>query len=269
MEKDLFGMQVRIIHWEEPNRRNTPPMHIAARGDRFSTLTGVSWIDTFRFVVNHRSGLRVALFDTRVGNAPVAVESIPHLTDDIAAKQIDEKTWEVAVSGCWDCAYSIYRLTIKDHPKCELIFTNARIDKTFCHRVAYDSEGRLCLAFSTGENPCIEIGSQTWSLPRPWGARDVCSDEKTGQLFAVAVSKTPALSSYDQTATTLWLYESEKNAWKTIANIEDMHSDACQIDKGRIWLSDQLGDRVLGIDLNGKKPPIVIKGELFDFPHGL
>lgn len=84
-------MKITVIPWKEPNRANTPPLHIASRGERFSTLTVLWWIDKFRFVVNHRNRLRLALFDIRV-EGPIAVTPIPHLTDAIAAIQLDKNT---------------------------------------------------------------------------------------------------------------------------------------------------------------------------------
>lgn len=258
------------IIWTEPNRAKTPPLNIESRGERFSTLTGVWWIDEFKFVVNHRNGLRIALFDIRAGAKPLAITSIPHLSDDIAARRLDENTWEVAVSGCWDKAYSTYLLAIHGP---EVTFalkeTRQHPDRSFCHGVYYDGEGRLCLAFHTGKNPRIEMANRTWTLPQPWGPRDLCHDSNDGIYYAVAVSKNPQLVAYEQTSTSVWSLKANADQWDLVTVIDDMHSDACQIYQGRLWLPDQKGDRVLGVCLKKEKPPLVIKGKCFDFPHGL
>jgi hypothetical protein len=263
-------MKTSTFAWEEPNRANTPPLHIASRGERFSTVTGIHWIDDFRFIVNHRNGLRIALFDTRSGKEPVATVPIPHLTDHIAAKQLSTATWEVAVSGCWDAIYSSYQLVISDSEvNFQLTSTKKHHDKTFCHGISYDANGNLCLALHTGENPRIEIANKIWKLPAPWGARDVCEDVSDGTYYAVAVSKNPSLAAYGQTSTSIWSKTVNSDHWRRIKTIDDMHSDSCQVYQSRLWLPDQKGDRILGVPLDQNKTPLAIKGSCFDFPHGL
>lgn len=262
-------LSAKTIAWDEPNRRNTPPLHIAAHGERFSTLTGIWWLDEYRFVANHRSGLRMALFDLREGDAPVAIASIPHLSDDIAAKNLEDGTWEIAVSGCWDCAYSIHRLSTQGTPEFRLVEIAPPANRTFCHGVAYDATGKLWLAFHTGEDPRIEAEGLVWRLPPPWGARDVCFDADSGRAYAVAVSKNPTLTAYRQTATSIWRYDPAPDTWSVIDVIDNVHSDACRIYAGRIWLPDQASDRVIGVDLSAKTPPVVIQDKSLDFPHGL
>ena len=57
--------------WEEPNRANSPELHIGKSGGRYSTLTGVGWVDDQTFIVNHRCGLRMAVFDTNDAREPI------------------------------------------------------------------------------------------------------------------------------------------------------------------------------------------------------
>jgi len=262
-------MKVSRISWEEPNRAKSLPLHIASRGERYSTLTGVWWIDEYRFLVNHRDGLRLALFDVRRAGYPLVIVPIPHLSDDVAAKKIDKALWEIAVSGCWDASYSIYHLSIGDEVKIQFVSTQPLKDKTFCHGVAYDDFGNLCLAYHTGKNPRIEIGNKTWVIPQPWGVRDVCFDIDNYRYYAVAVSANPQRSEYAKTSTSIWTKHLESDEWHIIKMIDDMHSDACQIYHGRLWLPDQKGDRIVGVSLSLEKKDVVIKGACFDFPHGL
>lgn len=262
-------MKVTSIVWREPNRAKTAPLHIASRGARFSTLTGVCWLDEHRFLVNHRNGLRLALFDLRRGNAPVVVVPVPHLTDDIAARRTSEGVHEIAVSGCWDAACSLYRLEDGEKTTITLLETRPNRDRTFCHGVAYDGDGRLCLTFHTGVDPRIEIGGTTSRLPAPWGARDLCFDEASGRHYVVAVARNPQRTAYERTATSLWSRHPGADEWRRIATIDDVHSDACEVRHGRLWMPDQKGDRVLGICLEGGRAPLVLRGDCFDFPHGL
>ena len=262
-------MKVSQIIWKEPNRAQTPPLHIASRGQRFSTVTGVWWLDEFRFVANHRNGLRIALFDIRALERPLAICDIPHLTDDIAAKKTAENSWEIAVSGCWDAAYSLYQLTIADSIHLHRISTVPHRDKTFCHGVAYGKEGDLCLTFHTGSNPRIVIANTTWQLPEPWGARDLCYDPGSDKYYAVAVSQNPKRTAYDTANTSIWELDSVQSPWKKVKEISDMHADTCQIHQNRLWIPDQNADRVLGLCLNDTRPTVVVKAECLDFPHGL
>lgn len=262
-------IEARSISWEEPNRAATPPLHIAGSGERYSTLTGVCWLDEHRFVVNHRSGLKVALFDVRRGDAPIATADLPCLTDDIAAKRIDEHTWEVAMSGCWERDCLLYRLIADARPRFEFVAERPQTVRTFSHGVAYDPDGQLCLAFSTGEQPRIEIGGRTVLLPKPWGARNVCVDQASGALYAVAVSNTPKRSAYRVTATSLWSSADVGQSWECLGIIANVHSDACQVHAGKIWFGDQVDNRVLGFDLVRRTVDSIIRGGAINFPHGL
>jgi len=80
----MTNIQLKIIQWKEPNHRNDPPLHIAKSGERFSTVTGVSWLDDFRFVAAHRNGLAIAVFDIRLSEPLLKVQSIKHFSDALA-----------------------------------------------------------------------------------------------------------------------------------------------------------------------------------------
>ena len=264
----MTQLNVKTVEWIEPNRANTPPLHIASRGDRYSTLTGVCWLDEFRFLVNHRSGLRLALFDLRIGGEPVAKIEIPHLTDDVAAKLVGDDCWEVGVTGCWDASYSLFHLDAKK-PQFSLVRTCPASGRNFCHGSAYDAFGNLCLAFSTGQTPRIQIAEKLFQLPPPWGPRGTCYDAERGIYYAVAVSNDPKRQSYKETSTSIWSYRPADGKWVGLIKLDDVHSDACDVYKDRLWISDQKGDRVIGVCLKRQHPPINIRSGQFSFPHGL
>lgn len=262
-------VEARSVSWEEPNRAETRELHIAASGARFSTITGVCWLDQYRFVANHRSGLRVALFDLRTGDAPIVTAEIPCLTDDITARQMDERTWEVAMSGCWDRDWLLYRLILDDVPRFEWIAERPKKDRSFSHGIAYDPAGQLCVTFSVGHQPRIEMGDYVSLLPKPWGARNLCFDHASGVLYAVAVSNTPKRSAYQTTATSLWQSRDTGMTWECLGIIADVHSDACQAHAGKIWFGDQVTNRVFRFDLSQRTVDAIVCGGKLDFPHGL
>ncbi len=260
---------ISSISWVEPNRANTPPLHIASSGARYSTLTGVWWLNDHLFVVNHRSGLRVALFDLRAADNPMLTATLPHLTDDIAARKIGDDVWEVAVSGCWDAAFSILRLTTGGKPKFKLVHTQPHKDRTFCHGVAYGQNGVLALAYHTGANPHIRIGNQVWKLPAPWGARDICFDKNSGDYYSVAVSENPKKAAYKSADTSIWILKKGVDVWRQTHTLEGVHSDTCQVFGEKLWIPDQNNDALLGICIKREEPTVTVKSPSFDFPHGI
>jgi hypothetical protein len=54
--------------------------------ERYSTSTGVWWIDEYRFLFNHRDGLRLALFDIRRAAYSLVTVPILKLSNNVAAK---------------------------------------------------------------------------------------------------------------------------------------------------------------------------------------
>jgi len=259
--------------WKEPNRAATPPLHIGQSGERYSTLTGVSWLDANTCIIAHRSGLMLAIFDVNDPRQPLLKSRIDHLSDDVVAKETGKESWEIAVSGCWDCAYSLYKLTRENGNQngfaIELVNTRAHNERTFSHGVAYDAEGRLCVSMSTGERPRIEIGSEVHELPKPWGARDVIYDDAKRRHLAVAVSADPKRSAYDKVKTSIWTKGLGEKEWKILSVYDNVHSDAICSGDGRIWIPDQLGNRLFAV--NGATGAIeaIFSGDCFNFPHGL
>ena len=262
-------LQSRLIRWEEPNRGQTKALHIASRGQRFSTVTGVAWLDEFRFVANHQNGMKVALFDLRVGDVPVAMADLPYLTDGVAVRRVTETLFEVALSGCFKCAYLIFHINLDDAPSFRYVSFQAYSEKTFAHGVAYDHDGQLWLACSTGANTGVQQAERFWRLPATWGARGICFDRRTSEAYMVAVSNTPKSIAYAPPDASVWRMSPDTDEWHMVWRIENMHSDACQFHGDRLWMTDQMNDRVLGVDLAGKQPIKALNSPLLDFPHGL
>jgi hypothetical protein len=262
-------MQIKQIVWTQPNRRNDPPLHIAEKGTRLSTLTGVAWVNEHLFVVNHMSGLRLALFNIRAGNAPLLVAPIPHRSDNIAVKPLDKMRWEIAVSGCWECLYTTFHLTLGKNPQISPKLTRHHDDRSFSHGVFYDADGSLTVAVSTGVNPRILIDETAWVLPSPWGARDICQDLTDKTYYAVTNSNTPKQSAYDRAAVSIWRKRINEDRWVMWRQIEHAHADTCKIYRGYLWFTDQLNDAVIGLHLLDQASDIYVKSKLFDFSHGL
>jgi hypothetical protein len=262
-------MKTRIIEWAEPNPRNDPTLHIADRGARHSTVTGVTWLNNSLFVAAHRNGMKIAMFDVRESLPLIKSFGVPHLSDSVASKKIDENTWEIILSGCWECALTKYLLQINPKPEFKLIGIKKHIDKSFCHGVGYDSNSKPILSYHTGQDPRIESKNHTWRLPAPYGARHVCLHPDNGQLYAIAVSQNPKRLSYESTQTAIFAHDKLSNNFKLIYKLKNVHADACKIFKNRLWINDQKSDRVIGIHLEDKNSTIELKGKCFSFPHGL
>lgn len=265
----MVNFKIKQIIWNEDNPRNDDPLHIANRGARYSTVTGVTWLNDQLFVAAHRNGLGIALFDLNSPEKPLLVKKIKHLSDDIASYQINETSWELIVSGCWEFSYTKYILTLSEDPQIRLLEVRYHKDKTFCHGVDYDIHGDPILSYSTGHNPRVEFKHTQWLLPGTWGARDTCLSPETGNLYAIAVSEDPKKQSYKTTASSIWQFDQVRNEWFLFKEIKDTHTDACCIYNNRIWLGDQKSDRVLGFCLDKKQDAIILKSKLFNFPHGL
>jgi hypothetical protein len=257
------------IVWIEPNHRNDPPLHVANRGQRFSTVTGVTWLNQHIFLAAHRNGLAIAAYDIRSAEKPLILKKIKHLSDDIAAYQLDEKTWEIIVSGCWEVSYTKYLLSLSPTPEIKLFEVRHSMDKTFCHGVDYDDAGNHILSYHTGLNPRIEYLRKSWKLPKPWGARDTCFDPITKELFALSVSTVPKLTTYNETKCSIWKFNNASDTWELFLLIGNMHADALCIYGDRIWLNDQYSDQVAGYCLKKTKNTVYIKSKLLSFPHGI
>ena len=259
--------------WEEPNRANSHPLHIGRSGQRFSTLTGVWWLDDQTVIVNHRSGLRMAVFELDRFEQPVWVTEIPHLTDDIAAKRVDDSTWEVAVSGCFDNIYTRCEVqkdaSSNDPYKARILDVLEHTQRDFSHGVAYDHKGQLCYGIHFGSDPRLAIGAETYRLPVPWGVRDVCYDRFQNRYIAVAVSSNPQRKSYGGVKTGLWVFSESDPKWKCLGIYDNIHSDAVDVWQECIWIPDQVGNQLIAIDAKTGAMRGIYDGQCLDFPHGL
>lgn len=267
------GEAEAFVVWEEPNRANTPTLFIGGSGERYSTLTGVWWLDGRYFIVSHRSGLRLAIFDRLNPADALCKAEVAHLADDVAAKRVDEHEWEVALSGCWECIHSRHQVTRQDaaEPTFEIkpLDTEQHAGKDFCHGVGYGDAGALCYTIHTGKRPRLSIGQWTSQLPTPWGARDVCYDSVSHRYVAVAVSVNPQRFAYSCVQTSLWVCEQGSREWRCLAVYVKMHSDAVDVWGGCIWMPDQLGNRLLCLEAATGVIRGIASGDAFNFPHGL
>ena len=262
--------QSKQVVWEEPNRANTPELQIGRSGGRYSTVTGVWWLDETRFIAAHRSGMMLAVFSKDHLDGPVWSGPIDHVSDDIAAKQITPSTWEIAVSGCWDCIYSRYHLRETDAGfEIDTLDRLAHGSKDFCHGVAYDASGGLCYSIHTGKRPRFGIGRDSYKLPAPWGVRDLCHDPVRHRYLAVAVSANPRRTAYSGVQTSLWTLDEGDSKWACMAAYNNVHSDALDVWNGHVWIPDQVGNRLLALNADTGAVDAIFDGDALDFPHGL
>lgn len=264
--------------WIVPNNAKTPPLHIASSGERFSTLTGIKWLNDHIFVVNNRSGLRMAIFDINKDcKNPVAVSDLPHLTDDIDAKLMGHGIFEIAVSGCWHAHYSIYNYNLNSN-QFEFKKTKKRVNKSFVHGVTYSPSGDLWLGIHTGKFPRVSNTSknQIWRSPFPWGVRKVIFDpDSASDCYGVAVNANPKLKSYANASTSIWKLEEKKGVlsfrlnFNKIYEIDAVHSDSGCIFKSSLFLPDQRGNTLIRLALPTLEIQEILHHPDIDFPHGI
>lgn len=256
------------IEWQEPNRLKLDPLYIANRGSRASTVTGVVWLGDNLVVANHRDGMRVALFDVSTGGM-LAHAAVPHLNDSCDARVVAPGVWEIVLSGCWEAAFSIYRLSLNGAPRFDLIRTHWFNNRSFCHGATWSSDGKVWLSFMTGRDPRIEIfpRGKIWRLPSPWGSRGICFDGGSEEVWCVANSNTPKKTSFERTGMTIFRKRPLEEEWESFFSIEQVHGDCVVLHKGRLWVNDQYGDRLLRVDAEGKAE--FFGSDMLSFPHAL
>lgn len=261
------------VVWEEPNRAETPTLHIGGSGERYSTLTGVSWLDDDTFIVNHRSGLSMAIFDMKDLSQPIWKSNLTVPTDAIATKRIDEVTWEVCVSGCWSCIYDRYQIKTTasglEKYESQLVETLKHDQRDFSHGVAYTADGHPCYTISTGEKRRLNIDGTAYTLPAPWGARDLCYDSARDRYIAVAVSANPRRTAYGGVKATLWTLEKGATSWECLGLYDNVHADALDVWKNQIWIPDQVNNRLIAVDTQSGCIKHIYTGDFLNFPHGL
>ena len=268
-----IGTADHYVVWEEPNRADTKPLHIAASGTRYPTITGVSWLHDRYVIAAHRSGLRIGVFDTHDFAAPVWTGSLDHMVDDIAAKRTSPTTFELAVSGCWENIHSRYELRLHagDDVSFEMTHLQTQENPTrdFAHGVAYDRNGELWSALHTDQDPRVITGKKTYRMPAPWGVRDCCDDPVRQRTLAIAVSANPKAEAYDGVATTIWAQSYGSSRWDCIGRYDNIHADCLDVTASHIWIPDQLNDRMIAIDATTSEIERIYRGSCFAFPHGL
>jgi hypothetical protein len=269
---------LKSFPWIVPNNANTPPLFIADSGTRFSTLTGVKWLNDDLFVVNHRSGLKMAIFNIHNKNPePINSCNLPHLTDDIDAKKINDNTYEIAVSGCWAAHYTILQYNMKSNI-IRMISTQKKVNESFVHGVTYSPAGDLWLGIHTGKDPRVVnvTKRQKWKLPPPWGTRKVIFDPANiDNAYAIAVSSNPKLTEYSDATTSVWKLNKRSGLFSFtsrffhIKDYPDIHSDSACIHGSHLFLLDQRDNSVIKISMDTFEIMEIFKHPSIDFPHGV
>ena len=264
------GQFLSSATWIEPNRLGNPPLHIAQKGQRFATITGVSWLDDSTYIALHRNGQRIGVFDLEGSGTPVFVFEVTHQADDIAAQPSGPEAWKVAVSGCWKLSYSTFNLRRTGGGfEMQHDVSHKDASRGFSHGVSFNHLGQVCYAIQAGADPRIVIGTEIHRLPRPWGPRKVIFDHFRRRYLAVAVSTNASRKAYVGGQTTVWSAPEGEGEWRCLISVGGVHSDSIGVSEDHIWLPDQNGDRLLLLDAKTGKLQSVLASENLDFPHGL
>jgi hypothetical protein len=257
----------KITFWNLPNHRNDAPLHISSQGTRYSTVTGVAWLDDNSFVAAHRNGLSIGYFNLQSKNPLICQIEIHHMPDKIAAKKITNDLFEIAVSGSWECAASLYHLRISETPSISHIDTIISPDLIFSHGVHYGPDGNLDICFSAGIDPRITLNGESIFLPPPFGPRDLSYCSIRQRYFVVGVSENPKHQSYQGMQTGIWTF-TKKREPELIKFFENVHSDSCTLYQYDLYLTDQGSHRIISINLlNGQQK--FITSEYIQFPHDI
>lgn len=256
-----------ITFWKLPNRRNDAPLHISLQGTRYSTVTGVTWLDDHSFVAAHRNGLSIGYFNLQLKYPLICQIQIHHMPDKIAAKKITKDLFEIAVSGSWEYAASLYHLKIDNTPSITHIDDIISSNLSFSHGVHYGSDGNLGICFSTGDSPRITLGEDTIFLPTPFGPRDICWCNTKNVYYVVGVSENPKQHSYDSVRTGIWTYNLDKNL-ELVKFLDGIHSDSITTYQDYIFLTDQGSHRIISINLISGQQKF-ITSDYIQFPHDI
>ena len=256
-----------ITFWKLPNRRNDAPLHISSQGTRYSTVTGIAWLDDHSFVAAHRNGLSIGYFNLRSKNPLICQIEIHHMPDKIAAKKITNDLFEIAVSGSWECAASLYHLKIDNTPSITHVDTIISSDLSFSHGVHYGPDGNLGICFQTGDNPRISLDGNTIFLPPPFGPRDMCYCNIRKKYFIVGVSENAKHHSYQTMQTGVWRYDKNREI-EPIKFFDNVHSDSCTIYQDDLYLNDQGQHRIISINLISGQQKF-ITSDYIQFPHDI
>lgn len=257
----------KTIYWELPNRRDDHPLHISTHGTRYSTVTGVSWLDENSFVGAHRNGLSIGYFNLLSEKPLICEIDIHHMPDKISAKKISSGLFELAVSGSWECEASIYLLNTTEACKIHKIDTLVNQSLTFSHGVYYSPHGELLICFSSGEDPRISIGKQVIYLPKPFGPRDIYWCAAIKKYFIVGVSENPKTDSYQDVRTGIWTYH-HSGKIELFKLLEGIHSDSICVYGDYLYLTDQGHHRIILINSRTDEHYNITSNHI-QFPHDI
>lgn len=270
-------MPYQKIRIEQSNRANHSVLFVANR-ERLATATGVIFIDTSRMIAMHLVGQSMHLLE--------------YDSNDFSSKQIDcidtvfngeptisdlldfDGSETVLASNFRACSGTLYKVNgnklvhFRDLPLPE--------GSGRCHGARFYDQRTACLTTDANKLFFIDVSSAevVTEIDTPFYIKDLCfvDDQIVVAAFALGAPNHQEASSY---ASGL-LYLSLNVARSELIVIDTIFLrpcafDAICIDKntGRLYVTDQFGDRLIVAEVRDKKLAIV--GEIggFNFPHGI
>tara|TARA_B110000908_G_scaffold111054_1_gene130263 strand:- start:1782 stop:2783 length:1002 start_codon:yes stop_codon:yes gene_type:complete len=265
------------IHIDEPNRADKAKYFVGGK-ERLATMTSVFFIDDSRVVAAHLVGETMHLIECNpeqkshrfIDTIDTTYNEHGTITDLI---DYDGNN-KILTSNFDDRSGSLYSLEgsklryLKDIP--------LPITAGNCHGARFYTSDIACL--STNQNDIYFVDIKTCSviskLEMPYQIKDFCFIDSSTMVAAFAI-KSPSSGKMPAYASGLlyFSFDLEDSSYKLIDRwfLKPCAFDALCFDKdsGKIYITDQYGDRVVVIEIKEGSIDIVGEYEGFDFPHGI
>jgi hypothetical protein len=260
------------IPLETVNRTGIGPLYIAHR-ERLATATAVKFVNRDTLAIGSLVGqsLSLARVDWERGSYEIVAEiEARHPVDLMDFDGRDR----LVTSNCKDPSVSLYRVrgSSIDH------IADVPIPEGYCHGARFvPGADVVCAAFVTGRvNVCfvsVSSGKVIYAIPNDegWRAMDVCFLSVTRMIVAYTHRK-PSPDPVPVCASKVCLVEIKRSRQRHRVLFETTitgHVDSVAAVGDRVYVSDQLNDRVLLYRRIGDTLRLKRTLTGYDFPHGI
>lgn len=270
-------MENYTIYIDEPNRADKARYFVGDR-DRLATMTSVCFIDECRIVATHLVGETMHSIEYNLEQKRYRLIDAIETSYNNRATITDLIDYDgenkILTSNFDDRSGSLYSLEgsklryIKDLP-----LPNTAGN---CHGARFYNSDIACL--TTNHNDIYFIDIKTCSiiskLEMPFHIKDVCFIDST-KMIACFTLKSPTAQKMPTYASGL-LYFSFDVANSSYSVIDRWFLRPCAFDalcfdrnSGKLYITDQWGDRVIVIELRDDRIAIIGEYGGFSFPHGV